>query len=218
MTRLSQHYRDDAITGLDPAVTRYLDNEYLRHVPNIDRQNPKLLVVFSGGNAMGKTTISRKIQAEYGGLTLENDAIKRCLLRIMPHATRDELSLMTWQYTMNMYGRLPGLTPNGLIVRDGVIDWYFDRILPVFKDGGYQLFIVGFDISRSKAVELIKARGDTPTVKEERSYVLLDDHALHIKRFRKLYRPDILLTDDTLFDHARVLQAIGQRLADLQNS
>lgn len=117
---------------------------------------------------------------------------------------------------MNLYQRLSQITPNGLIVRDGVIDWYFDRILPLFERAGHALFIIGFDISRQKTIELIKARGDTATVKEERFYVLLDEHAVHIERFRQHYMPDYLPTDATLFDHESLLAAVGKRLAHLK--
>ena len=113
---------------------------------------------------------------------------------------------------MELYGRLDDLTPNGLIVRDGVIDWYFDRILPIFEKAGYPIFIIGFDITREKAIELIKKRGDTPTVKEERFYQLLSDHEVHIKRYREAYTPDVILTDSTVFDHGLVLSALKQRL------
>jgi len=212
MSPLSQYYLYDDAGGLEQDLRAYLDEHYFRRLENLDRPNPKLLVVFSGGNAIGKTTISNKIREKFGALVIENDAIKRQLLKRMPNLDRAGLNQLTWQYTMDLYERLDELTPNGLIVRDGVIDWYYDRILPVFEKMGYPLFIIGFDITRKKATELIKKRGDTSTVKEERLYQLLDDHEVHISRFRKDYTPDIILTDATLFDHHLVLAALKQQL------
>lgn len=98
------------------------------------------------------------------------------------------------------------------MVRDGVIDWYFDRILPVFEKAGYPLFVIGFDVSRDKAIELIRRRGDTPTTKSDRLFQLLDDHQIHVPRFRKHYTPDVILSDENLFDHEVVLQKIKQRM------
>jgi predicted kinase len=189
--------------------------DYLSQLPNLDRRNPKILVVFSGGNAVGKSTISNKIAAKFEGLVLENDAVKRTLLKRDPNLERPALNELTWQYTTDLYKRLDTLTPNGLIVRDGIIDWYFERILPVFEQAGYALFIIAFDLSRKKSIELIHARGDTPTVKETRLYELLDQHADHTRRFRTAYTPDITLTDDTVFDHDAVLAALGEKLARL---
>ena len=217
MDKLSTHYRTDSVERLDERIEEYLDKNYFDQLKNLDCSNPKLLVVFSGGNAVGKSTISAVIEDEFDAVVLENDAVKRTLLQLKPDADRDELNRLTWKYTMGLYPRLESLTANGLLVRDGVIDWYFDRILPVFEQAGYELFIVGFDISRNKSIELIKKRGDTPTVKENRFYELLEDHEIHIKRFREKYQPDILLHDDDLFNHDIVIRALRQKLASMQS-
>lgn len=216
MNQVSKHYRNDDHRGLDQKIRKYLDKHYLRNLKNIDRPNPKLLVVFSGGNAMGKTTISQLISDRFGGLVIENDHIKRQLIKLEPDMTRDELNQKTWQYSMDLYKRLDKLTRNGLIVRDGVIDWYYDRILPIFENSGYTLFIVGFDLSKTKSIELIKKRGDTPTVKEERFYQLLDGHKIHTKRFREAYKPDIMLTDSNVFDHKLIMEKLESKLKELE--
>ena len=211
MQPISEHYKYDSEHGLDEGVKQYLDHATLK---NLDQKNPKVLVVFSGGNAMGKSTISKRIEEQFGGLILENDGIKRCILKRWPAMSRDELNKITWQYSMHLYRHLDEFTGNGLIVRDGVIDWYYDRILPIFAEQKYRLFIIGFDVSRDKAVELIKKRGDTPTVKEERFYQLLDDHAIHTKRFRSAYAPTVVLNDDMLFDHHLVTEKLRQTMKD----
>lgn len=117
---------------------------------------------------------------------------------------------------MDLYERLDKITPNALIVRDGVIDWYFDRILPMFEDAGYELFIIGFNVSQEMAIKLIRARGDTPTVSEERFYALLKDHKIHIQRFRKIYTPDIIPEDSNLFDHETVSKRLNEKRAALK--
>lgn len=213
MQKLSPNYRTDDAFGLDPEIRTYLDEHYFKHLPNVETPNPKLLIVFSGGNAIGKSTLARKIGKELGGLVIENDGVKRQILQIMPDIDRlAELNPLIWKYTLDLYARLDSLTPNGLIIRDGVIDWYYDRILPIFQRHGYKLFIIGYDLSREKSLELIRFRGDTPTVKEERLYLLLQDHAIHQKRFRQEYTPDIMLDDDTVFDHDQVIDVLRQHL------
>lgn len=212
MQPVSPHYKQDSEAGLNEEIKQYLDGHYTASLKNLDQKNPKILVVFSGGNAVGKSTISRLIEAQFGGLILENDGIKRCILKRWPDTGRDELNKITWQYSMYLYRHLKDFTNNGLIVRDGVIDWYYDRILPIFAEQKYKLFIIGFDISRDKAVELIKKRGDTPTVKEERFYQLLEDHVIHTKRFRAEYNPAVMLNDDTLFDQHLVTEKLRQTI------
>ncbi len=216
MTQLTEHFRNDNPDGLPPEVKTFLDERYLAKLPELDISRPKLLVVFSGGNALGKTTLSRKIGAELHGLVLENDAIKECLLERYPKMDRDVRNKLTWQYTMDLYQRLPDITGNGLVVRDGLIDWYFDRILPIFERQGYPVFIIGYDVSREKNEQMIRTRGDKPTIGIERMLRLIDEQQIHMQRFRKFYTPDIMLTDNNLFDHDRVIDALTARLARLQ--
>lgn len=215
MPKLSTHYRTDIPEGLPRHIKSYLDQEYLAKLPNLDVKNPKLLVVFSGGNAAGKSTLARKLGEEFQGLVLENDAIKRQLLVQQPDLTRDQLSKTTWQYTMQLYKQLDRITPNGLVIRDGVIDWYFEQILPIFTEADYELFIIGFDISREKTIELIRQRGDTPTTSTERLVTIAEDHEIHIKRFRELYTPDVLLQERNLFDHEYVAATLRRKLKQM---
>lgn len=214
MSKLSPTYRNDDVRGLPKDIKDYLDQNYFKSLPNIDKTNPKLLVVFSGGNAMGKTVISRAIALSLSAIVLENDEIKFFIKKFNSNLSKDELSKFTWQYSMDLYSRLSELTPNGLIVRDGVIDWYYDRILPVFEEQDYKLFIIGFDISVYLKKELIKNRGDKPMVKADRLIELIPEHDFHIKRFRAVYESDVMLKDDNLFSSeeyvlARIKQALN---------
>lgn len=212
MDMLSKSYRNDAVAPLDSELTTYLDNAFLSRLPHLTANNPKILVVFSGGNAVGKSSLAQRISDDLSGLVLENDDIKRCLKRRYPDLTNG-LSSMTWSYTMGLYARLDTVTPNGLIVRDGVIDWYYDRILPIFERAGYRLFVIAYDISVEKSLELITVRGDTDTTNVARLRVLLQEHALHQTRFRRLYTPDITLKDETLFDYDPVIARLRDVVA-----
>lgn len=216
-TQLSPHYRNDDAEGLSPEIVDYLGEHYVPALKNISKVNPKLLVVFSGGNAMGKSTIARKIREECGALVLENDEIKQHLRKKFPEIAREDLNIMTWQYSLWLYRNLESITSNGLVVRDGVIDWYYDRILPLFMQNGYKLFVVAFDVSNKKAIELIKKRGSTDSIDVDRQIMLLEDHAIHTKRFRSEYTPDIILTEQTLYDHDQVIGMLRHRIEMIGN-
>lgn len=216
MTKFSSAYREDEAIPPPAAVRTYLDAQYLAKLPNLDLTNPKLLVVFSGGNAVGKSALSQVIQKELGGLVIENDAIKTTL---MSYDSAFEISgdfgslgNMTWRYSLDLYKRLDDITHNGLIVRDAVIDWYFDRIIPIFEERGYELFIVRYELSRLKRTELIKARGGKAWIMTERLEGLMDDHDIHSKRFLAVYEPDIILSDNDIFDYKKVIDAVRAKL------
>ena len=215
MSKLSPRYRNDKLDVPPAEIKAYLDEHFLRQLPNLQAPHPKLLVVFSGGNGVGKSSLATRLQHDLQALVLENDEIKMRLLDFNPAYERDDLSQLTWRYSMDLYARLSEVTPNGLVVRDGVIDWYYDRILPVFQEQGYELFVVSFDVSREKRIELIKKRGDKAFVNFDRYMKLLEDHDIHTARFRREHRPDVVLTDDNLFDYDPVVTTLRARLQSL---
>lgn len=213
MSKSLPNYRNDNTEGMPAAVKAYLDKHYLGQLPNLEKQNPKLLVVFSGGNALGKTTLAHAIRDQLGAIILENDEIKTHVLAFNPALSRDEANQLTWQYSVDLYKRLPKLTTNGLVVRDGVIDWYFDRVLPIFEQGGYRLFVIAFDVSDKRKKELIVKRGNTPTVTAKRLLSLIPEHKIHIQRFRKAHKPTIIIKDENLFDTDYVIHPLKDTLA-----
>lgn len=214
--KISPHYRNDSSEGLDVGLRDYLDKEYFHKLEYLNEENPKLLVVFAGGNAIGKSTLSKKIAEELHGVRLENDGVKRVILQKRPELKMtDELHQLTWKYTMSLYERLGEMTSNGLVIRDGIITWYYDRILPVFLESGYQLFVIGYDLSEGRSRELIEQRGDTATTTVQRLLSQREDHKIHLARFLKEYDADIMLNDETVFDHDRVVDAIRQRLEQM---
>ncbi len=217
MTKLSPSYREDSSEGIDPEIRAYLDKEYFYKLDNLDVKNPKLLVVFAGGNAVGKSVLSERIGRELLGIRLENDGVKRAILQKYPELIMtDTLHQLVWKYTMDLYGRLGGLTQNGLVIRDGVITWYYDRILPVFLKQGYELLVVGYDLSERKSRELIEQRGDTPTTTKRRLLDLREDQRIHLERFFREYKVDIVLNDETVFDHEAVILAVREKLATMK--
>lgn len=211
--KISPNYRNDSSGGIAPELRDYLDQEYFRKLDHIGEFNPKLLVVFAGGNGIGKSRLSSRIANELRGVRIENDGVKRVLLEARSElAMTDELHRMTWQYTMDLYRRLDSLTNNGLIIRDGVITWYYDRILPIFTDRGYELFIIGYNLSESKMRELIVSRGDTATTTAKRQIELIPDQKFHLNRFLGEYNANITLDDESIFDHDRVVNLLKERL------
>lgn len=211
----SKIYKDDGVITIPNALRQYLDAHFLPQLPNINVAHPKLLVVFSGGNAMGKSAISARLARDLQALVLENDSTRRAILQYDPHMDRDELNRYFWQYMLDLYANLSTLTPNGLVVRDGVIDWYHDKVLPLFKQQGYTIFVIAFELSREKRVELVKQRGDTPVNTVDNFLKMIDDHMYYEKQFRNQYTPDIILDDTNLFDHGYVVAEVQKVLATL---
>jgi len=212
MNASSPAYRNDTAHGIPENYRNYLDQHYFAHLQNKGTPHPKMLVVYPGGSAVGKSTLSAALRDRLGALVLENDEIKVQLKACDPQLSPEDLNKYTWQYSMDLYARLGELTSNGLVVRDGVIDWYYDRILPVFRAQGYKICIIGFDISDETRIELVRRRGDKPTISVDRLIALIPEQNMHIQRFRRSHTPDILVTEANLFDSDYIVSEVQKHL------
>ena len=221
MVNHSSFYRNDPETSPDNVLREFLDTHYLLKRPNLDVSHPKLLVVLSGGNAVGKSMLSAQLEAKLHALVIENDEIKQLLVDSHPDIEKSDLGdvgRMTWQYTLDLYRRLSNVSPNGLVVRDAVIDWYYDRILPLFVEQGYAIFVVRFELSRVLREKLLNNRGGKDWVTKEKLMSLMDEHDVYSAKFLSQYPADVILDDQTLFDHDIVVDAVRARLELLNGS
>lgn len=216
MDEAVKYYEKDEVNFVPDDLKAYLDEHYLKKLKNLSATNPKLLVIFAGANAAGKSTISEKISKELHGLVLRNDIVREMVIKQYPGLERVDRNHYIWGYHMSVYERLDQITKNGLVVRDAVSSWYPERILPVFTERGYAVFIIAFDVSREKYIEIMRKRGDTPVITVERQIEMLDEHLEHLQKFLSLYTPDITLHDDNMFDHDTVIAAIKARLDSLR--
>ncbi|HIA92274.1 TPA: hypothetical protein EYO12_04160 [Candidatus Saccharibacteria bacterium] len=212
----SPSYRADDFK-LSAKIIEEIDAYFLPTLDKFNYPNPKVLVVFSGGVAVGKSTLSSKIARELNGLVIETDAIKKCIQsNIDSNLDSRTLGKYSWAYSMDLYSRICKISPNGLVVRDSVIDWYFDRIIPKFKIQGFELFVVNFDVSKKKREELIRARGeDKPTTTIDRMVEMIDENLYHQSRFLNAYQPNVTLGEDNLFDHEIVIDNLRAKIDSL---
>lgn len=196
------------------AIIPYLDEVYLEQLAYLDVQRPKLLVVFSGGNAVGKSSLAAVLKDHFQALVLENDAVRGVLLEYEPELVhdRERLGNAVWRYMQDLCERMSQLTSNGLVIRDAVIDWHFEKILPLFSQQGYELFIVRFEVSREKRQELLAKRSEKQWISNELLAAQFDQYDVHSARFLAAYTPDIILTDETMFDYDTVIEALQKKL------
>jgi len=176
-----------------------------------------VVVLFSGGNGVGKSTLARYLQQEFKALVIENDAIRTALLDYEPELINDRecLGNVMWNYTTDLYPSLASRTPNCLVVRDAVVDWSFEKIIPMFQKAGYKLFIVRFELSREKRIELLKARGGKQWISLENFIEMMDLHDMHEARFLSQYTPGVVLTDETVFQYQNVAKVLTKKLQSI---
>jgi hypothetical protein len=77
------------------------------------------------------------------------------------------------------------------------------------------LFIVRFELSREKRIELLKARGGKQWISLENFIEMMDLHDMHAARFLSQYTPDVVLTDETVFQYQNVAKALTKKLQSI---
>ena len=215
VVRLAKEVKSGENNIVDEAISlelrEYLDKEFFEKLDNINEKNPKILVVFAGGNAVGKSTLSAKIAKELRGLRFNNDDIRRAIVRKFPELARTQrVNQLLWQYSMDMYDRLESMTSNGLIIRDAIITGSYEKILPQFEVRGYGLFVIGYDLSDEKLKQLIIDRGDTDIVTVQNMLNQLEFHKQNRQRFFGEYSADIMLDDESVFEHDEVVHTLQE--------
>lgn len=201
MSKSSPLCRNDSSEGIDAELRDYLDREFFQKLDHLNEVNPKVLVVFAGGNAVGKSTLSAKIAKELCGLRIENDGIRRTIVRQFPELARTQvLNHLLWDYSMDLYPRIDSMTSNGLVIRDAIITGSYEKILPGFERRGYKLFIIGYNLSDKKIEQLIRNRGDNDITTVQRQLDQMAFHRINRERFFAEYNADIMFDDETVFD------------------
>ena len=217
VVRLAKEVKSGENNIVDEAISlelrEYLDKEFFEKLDNINEKNPKILVVFAGGNAVGKSTLSAKIVKEFQGLRLNNDDIRRAIVRKFPELARTQrVNQLLWQYSMDMYDRLESMTSNGLIIRDAIITGSYEKVLPKFEARRYRLFVVGYNLSDEKIQQLIIDRGDVDITTVPRMLSQMEFHKQNRQRFFREYDADIMLDDESVFEHDRVIDALRETI------
>jgi len=210
-----ENYYEDSDDGLSQDIIDSLDESYWETLDHIDCENQKkVLICFSGASGVGKSSLAEVLSAELSAIRIENDGIKEVLLELYNlESVDEEYRRYVWQYSMHLYRSIDKRTPNGVIVRDGMIDYYHDQIFPIFEEKGYQIIIIGFDLSHDFIESKIKERGDKEWVSAEKLVEILPMQIEMIAKFREMHEPNYLVTEENWGQWKQIAQDMSVDLS-----
>lgn len=184
--------------------------EHVGRLANLDKENKKLMVAFSGVSGSGKTYVAKQIEEKFSGVRINNDDIREIISKKIlskVNLSPEDSQRVLLGYLAFLFEKL--LTKNGLLIVDSSIDRKFDLVTEVAKNGGYPLFIVAFNIPRGSLEKRIKERNG-----EDADMYLtdLDRQIADNRTFRAKNPVDFEINKGTEDEISRLLAEIKNRL------
>ncbi|MFI5342689.1 MAG: dual specificity protein phosphatase family protein [Chlamydiales bacterium] len=132
--------------------------EHLQIIKNLDKSNPKLIIMFSGTPGMGKTFLAKKLEEQFHGLRISSDEV-RSIFNMKKIKDKGKDQKLLNDYLLWSVKRLNNLSPNHLIILDRSIDRTGDMYYQFAKNFGYDVFLIRLKVDRDVVEKRIKERG-----------------------------------------------------------
>jgi protein-tyrosine phosphatase/predicted kinase len=163
---------------------------HMQTLKNLDKKNPKVLILFSGTPGMGKTTISQGLEKAFNAIRLNSDEARSLLYEAGVEVNRVD------EYLEYCLQELKSITYNKTIIIDRSSDRRYPDYARFASEQGYSTFMIRIVAPRELIEKRIRKRG-----KDVDAFLKNLDHAYEdYDRFIRKY------TFDYPFDAAKPFQ------------
>lgn len=182
---------------------------HIRQLKNLEENNQKFMVVFSGITGSGKSYIAKKIEEKYKGIRINNDDI-RDIVRDNFKQVFDPQKLLL-DYLAYLLDKLP--KNNGFIIVDSSIDRKYEFVQDYAEKNSFPIFTIRIDLPREVIIKNILKR----TEREVGPYLSDLDRQIadHQTIFPKI-SPDFEITEDNFDRFDDLFTAIDQKILEVK--
>lgn len=154
----------------DPSFDSIIQ-EHIKLLPNLDKVNPPLMILFSATPGMGKTTLATNIQDVFDAVKITVDDARRLLVKhaITVKDDRTYKSLPIEEkiecivnYLDQLIQEIRKTSKNQFFIIDDSVNQWHDKIKGIAEKNEMQTFLIRLDVSKAKAIERIKQREQNP--------------------------------------------------------
>jgi len=133
----------------------------LKHLKYLGVKNPPFAVMFSGTQAMGKTTLARKIEDEFKGLRYSTDVARAYMSEENIEITKGSV----YEYSRYFLKEISKISENRFIVFDSTVDRKYQLLKDLLSKAGIRdSFLIRIEIPYEEVKMRLRERGDASTV------------------------------------------------------
>jgi len=128
----------------DEAFFNKIYEKHVKQLKNLDVPHKKLVICFSGIAGSGKTYIAKILEDKYKGVRISNDEIREIIFEFGKVKDVDPPTYGYLNWLIKNYK-----FKNNLIILDSGIDRRYRERFSLFKEDGYQIFVIRLKVPES---------------------------------------------------------------------
>jgi len=172
---------------------------HMQSLKNLDKKNPKVLILFSGTPGSGKTTISHSLEKSFNAIRISSDDVRDMLFKAGVSVSRVD------EYIEYCLQELKSVSVNRTIIIDRSSDRRYSDYTRFAKDQGFATFLIRIIAPREIIEKRLRKRGKDA----DRFLGDLDSAFADYRRFSRKF------SFDYTFDATKPLNQEINRLADV---
>jgi predicted kinase len=192
-----------------------LDSIYKKHIVqlnNIDVKQPKLIITFSGIQASGKTTISKKLEKDFNCVRVNNDDVRLIIADMLPDISRAQLQTILQSYGSYISEKLSKRL-NGRLIMDGSVDHRFEAVKALADNLDCPLFIIRLEVPYEELKRRISNRNnfdDSALLKSD----LLKEYYENYERSLDKFKPNVTIDAGNGIDYPVIQKALSDYITN----
>lgn len=133
-----------------------ISERFLPSLKNTEKENPSLIILFSGVPGSGKSTLAKKMEQKYQAVTYNNDLVRSIVYKEkLDSENPDGLIKNYLLFFLETYN-----FPNKFIILDKSIDRSYKDICLFLEEHDLPYLIFSIELGGQRAIERVLSRND----------------------------------------------------------
>ena len=171
-----------------------ISNKLFPRLSNINSDNERFTIIFSGIPGSGKSSLSKIIESRYNDVRINNDHIRRIIDEGGLTENSEEMEELLQDYMFNLLENYP--FKNGLLVLDKSMDRQYERFFALCESKNLDYFIIRMYISKESAIERITRRENVENIGDLKKS--MDKWIKDYQNFGRSTKADIVLDSNDI--------------------
>lgn len=190
-----------------------IEKEYFNSLLNLEVQNPRLMILFSGPPGSGKSVLARQIAEKFSAIRLENDELRRLVHAHYPNQSPVQRSEITYKCMGKCWNKLLTESSNGLWVIDASIDRRYKFAFDFANNNSFHKLIIAIRLPEKVNKGRILEREGNSSAHVDAVLKHMAQCRTEQELFLENHNPDMIVSEST--DNEDVLNLVHKKLVNL---